>query len=79
MTREELLNKEVIKISDIQEAYDICYHSAASIIRAIKHYNDRLKIRGIVHILDYKEYWEARSKFEKEKRVAQNHHEDYNS
>ena len=79
MTREELLNREVIKISDIQEAYQVCYHKAANIIRAIKHYNDRLNIRGVVHILDYKEYWEARSKFEREKRVVSNYHEDYNS
>lgn len=79
MTREELLSKEVIKIADIQKCYDLCYHKAANIIRAIKHYNDRLNIRGVVHVLDYIEYFNAKSKFEKEKRVVANHHEDYNS
>lgn len=62
MTREELLNKEVIKIRDIQEAYQCSYHKASDIVRAIKAYNDRLCIRGVVHQLDYQEYMEAKSK-----------------
>ena len=62
MTREELLNKEVIKIKDICEAYEVSYHTAGNIIRAIKDFNDRLGIRGVVHVLDYKEYWDAKSK-----------------
>ena len=62
MTREELLNKEVIKIKDIQEAFSCSYTTASNIIRAIKSNNDRLKIRGVVHILDYIEYWNSSSK-----------------
>lgn len=62
MTREELLNKEVIKVKDIQEAYGCSYCQATGIIRAIRAYNDRLNIRGAVHVLDYIEYWEAKSK-----------------
>lgn len=62
MTREELLNKEVIKIKDIQQAYDCSYHTAADIIKAVKTFNDRLGIRGIVHQLDYQEYMNAKSK-----------------
>lgn len=62
MTREELLNKEVIRIKDIQDCYDCSYHTASNIIRAIKYFNDRLGIRGVVHQLDYREYMEAKSK-----------------
>lgn len=66
MTREELLNLEVIKIKDIQEAYKCCYHKAADIVRAIKDFNDRLGIRGVVHQLDYQEYMNAKSRIKKE-------------
>lgn len=62
MTREELLSKEVIKVKDIQEAYGCPYNKATQIIRAIKAYNDRLEVRGCVHVLDYIEYWDAKSK-----------------
>ena len=62
MTREELLNKEVIKIKDVQDAYNCCYCTASNLIKAIKSYNDRLGIRGVVHQLDYREYMEAKSK-----------------
>lgn len=65
MTREELLNKEVIKVKDIQEAYDCSYNKAAEVIRAIKDFNDRLCIRGVVHQLDYREFMEAKSKAQK--------------
>lgn len=63
MTREDFINKEVIKIKDIQAAYGCSYTTAANIIRAIKAYNDRLCIRGVVHQLDYQEYMAAKSKF----------------
>ncbi len=62
MTREELLNKEIIRIKDLVEAYDMPYQACARIMRAIKDYNDRLNIRGCCHVLDYKEYWEARKR-----------------
>lgn len=62
MTREELLNKEVIRIKDIEQAYQVSYHTAGNIIRAIKAFNDRLGIKGVVHILDYKEYWDSKTK-----------------
>lgn len=79
MTREDLLNKEVIKVRDIQEAYGVSYHTATGIIRAIKSFNDRLQIRGVVHVLDYIEYWEARSKFEKEKRAVKYNYNNHSS
>ena len=62
MTREELLNKEVIKVKDIERAYNVSYDKATEIIRAIKAFNDRLQIRGCVHILDYMDYWNSKSK-----------------
>lgn len=62
MTREELLNKEVIKVKDIMSAFDCNYNKATQIIRAIKAFNDRYKVRGAIHVLDYMEYWEAKSK-----------------
>ena len=62
MTREELLNKEVIKVKDIERAFDCSYDKATEIIRTIKAYNDRLQIKGAIHVLDYMEYWEAKSK-----------------
>lgn len=62
MTREELLNKEVIRIKDLMEAYNMPYQSCAKIMRAIKDYNDRLQIKGCCHVLDYQEYWNAKSK-----------------
>lgn len=62
MTREELLNKEVIKVKDIEDAYNVSYDKATEIIRAIKGFNDRLQIRGCVHILDYIDYWNSKSK-----------------
>lgn len=62
MTREELLNKEVIKVEDIERAYNVSYDKATEIIRSIRAFNDRLKIRGCVHILDYIDYWNSKSK-----------------
>lgn len=62
ITREELLNKEVIKVKDIEGAYDVSYDKATEIIRAIKAFNDRLQIRGCIHILDYMEYLNSKSK-----------------
>jgi hypothetical protein len=62
MTREELLNKEIIRVKDIMSAYDCNYNKATQIIRAIKAFNDRYCVRGCVHVLDYIDYWNSKSK-----------------
>lgn len=56
MTREEILNKEVLKNSDIQALLEVKKTKASEVINAIKHTSNILDIRGIVHIKDYLAY-----------------------
>lgn len=53
MTHSELMDKELIRIADLQAALDVPYDSAARIIRSIKAHSDLLGISGAVCHQDY--------------------------
>lgn len=53
MTHSELMDKELIRIADMQAALDVPYDTAAKIIRTIKAYIDLLGISGAVCHQDY--------------------------
>lgn len=53
MTHSELMEKELIRIADMQAALDVPYDTAAKIIRTIKTYSDLLGISGAVCHQDY--------------------------
>ena len=53
MTHTELMDKELIRIADMQAALDVPYDTAAKIIRTIKAYSDLLGISGAVCHQDY--------------------------
>ena len=53
MTHTELMDKELIRIADMQAALDVPYDTAAKIIRTIKTYSDLLGISGAVCRQDY--------------------------
>lgn len=53
MTHSELMDKELIRIADMQAALDVPYDTAAKIIRTIKTYSDLLGISGAVCHQDY--------------------------
>ena len=48
MTHSELMDKELIRIADMQAALDVPYDTAAKIIRTIKAYSDLPGISGAV-------------------------------
>lgn len=53
MTHSELMDKELIRIADMQAALGVPYDAAAKIIRTIKAYSDLLGISGAVCHQDY--------------------------
>ena len=61
--RAEILSKDRLSISDIQELFGIGYQGAAKIIRDIKRKfnftgkNLRLDMRGYIHTQDYLDYF----------------------
>ena len=66
--RAEILSKDRLSISDIQELFGIGYQGAAKIIRDIKckfnftGKNLRLNIRGYIHTQDYLDYFGLKKK-----------------
>ena len=66
--RAEILSKDRLSISDIQELFGIGYQGAAKIIRDIKRKfnftgkNLRLNIRGYIHTQDYLDYFGLKKK-----------------
>lgn len=55
--REEIFSKEYLSISDIQKLLGLDYNTASTLIRTIKLFGDRLKVRGKIHIQDYLDYY----------------------
>lgn len=55
--RDQILSKEVLTISDIQELFDVNYDEAAKKIRDIKRQHDSLKTQGKIHVIDYMRYF----------------------
>ncbi len=55
--RNSIFAKECLTISDVMLLLNLSYDAAARIIREIKRKNDRLHIRGRVHIQDYLDYF----------------------
>lgn len=53
MTHTELMDKELIRIADMQAALGVTYDRAAKVIRSIKDYSDLLGIAGAVCHQDY--------------------------
>lgn len=53
MTHTELMDKELIRIADMQAALGVPYDTAAKIIRSIKAHSDLLGISGAVCHQDY--------------------------
>lgn len=58
--KKQIFANEVLRISDIQELFGVGYNSAARIIREIKSTSDRIGMKGIVHIEDYKEHFKLK-------------------
>lgn len=56
-TREEIFQKEVLTIKDLEFLLDIDYNSSAKLIRQIKFKHDRLGIQGKLHVEDYFDYF----------------------
>lgn len=53
MTHEELIQKEVIKTTDIAEAWGVSVETARKVISDIKSKSDKLELRGAVLKNDY--------------------------
>jgi len=75
-TLEEVMKKEVFNIYDICVIFGCGTDKAYKIIKSIRSVSDIIQWGGHCHKKDYEKYI---SRFEKEKRVASNYHEDYNS
>lgn len=73
--REEIFSKEVLTADDFCKLFEVAKPTGYQIIREIKAKYDRTKIKGIVHVQDYLDYYElpqARFVFNKEKNPKQN-------
>lgn len=51
--REEIFSKEALTIEDMIELTGKSYGTAAKLMRDMKRKSDRLKVDGMIHILDY--------------------------
>jgi hypothetical protein len=51
--RAEIFSKEALTINDVVELTGKSYQTAAKIMRDWKRKSDRLKVDGLIHILDY--------------------------
>ena len=56
MTLQEIMQKEVFNVKDIQVIFNVGQSKAYKIMRAIKSVSDRLEITGRVHRKDYEDY-----------------------
>lgn len=56
MTHTELMNKELIRIKDIQQAFGMSYDAAARFIRTVKAHSDVFGMRGCIAHQDYVNY-----------------------
>ena len=55
--REAIFSKEYLSIADLQELLGLGYQEAARTMRNIKRKNDRLGIRGKIHVQDYFDFY----------------------
>lgn len=56
MTLQEIMQKEVFNVKDIEVIFNVGQGKAYKIMRAIKSVSDRLEITGRVHRKDYEDY-----------------------
>ena len=57
MDIKNILKKEVLTIKDLMSLFGVGYSTAAKKMREIQSTHNRLGIRGICHIQDYKEHF----------------------
>ena len=55
--REAIFSKEYLSIADLQDLLGLGYQEAARTMQNIKRKNDRLGIRGKIHVQDYFDYY----------------------